>query len=77
MAKFQIGDRVRMISTGSYVPQGELGTVMELHQSPEVKWDNYISDRGGNIWAVWEGKLELEEQRPEKLILQEPNYEIY
>ncbi len=69
MAKFKIGDRVQMVGMESYVPYGEIGTVIEISITPDVEWDDYKSHRGGSLWAVSELYL--------KPIKQEFNYEIY
>jgi hypothetical protein len=58
MAKFKIGDRVRLIGMGSNVPYGKVGTVCEISTSPDIKWDDYKSNRG-SFWAVYEEHLEL------------------
>ncbi len=68
MPKFKKGDRVEIITFDSYVPYGEVGTVVESRVNPDIKWDNYTSNRG-SMWAVDESSI--------KLIDGTPKYEIY
>lgn len=66
MAKFQIGDRVRLVGVSVRGPStGAVGTVLEIDESPFVAWDDWHGGHGGgantgdNVWAVEEDALEL------------------
>lgn len=68
MHKFSIGDRVICLMSGEEVNTGDVGTVIEDHDYPCVRWDisrgrmYEVGDAPGrNCWAVRERYLELVE----------------
>lgn len=66
MSKFNIGDRVRLLSDRQRLRAGAVGTVADDSSIPFVEWDGFTSGHGGphgdgrtTMWAVDENALEL------------------
>lgn len=72
MAKFKVGDRVRLVVRDDALPVGSVGTVLEDDSTaPYVSWDGYTDghDGGGltndeSVRSAYEECLELIEPAP-------------
>ncbi len=78
MSNFKKGDRVRMISTLSWIPLGEIGTVIDAGGFNTISWDKpsrHSRQNYGykNVWNVNYDHLELVEDIKKDNII----YEIY
>lgn len=70
MNKFKVGDRVVLRDLTSFyhhgLKDGMIGTILEDHDLPYVKFDNFTEGHNGgglsdmnDCWACYEGRLEL------------------
>lgn len=66
MAKFKVGDRVRLLEDQDDLPAGSVGTVVEDDSVPYVEWDGFdgghsipFHDDRKSCWAVHEDEIKL------------------
>ena len=67
MSKFKVGDRVRNVEEGVYLPYGITGTVLDNNSCPYVEWDEKLEHghdadglgKQGYCFSIAESMLEL------------------
>ena len=76
MSKFKIGDRVVLKDLEDFYHRGleigMVGTVLEDHELPFVKFDNFTNGHNGDglsdkddCWSCYENRLELLDNKEE------------